>query len=167
MTPAELKRLARSIDAEVDARVREGLCGCGCGERLPIPYRGKGRDRHQIPFEEGRKRFVRESHRQRHYKDKLRRLAHAQDAPLVLSLKTVGLGSPTRDRSGDAPGKPRKRQTSSRKGVSIYLPTVQDAERLAEWLDLQREGEHATTELEEARRAVDRALTRRARKAAA
>lgn len=144
-------------------RVRDGYCGCGCGERLPVPY---DKHRNRLAFEAGRRRFVRESHRQRQYRVKLRRLAEAQGFTAPLSLKTVQGSTGTRDRSGDAQAGPRKRQGKPRKGLSIYLPTVQDAERLAEWIDHLRVGPDATTELEPAAQAISRALDRHARKAA-
>lgn len=162
----DLQRLADQIDAEVDARVRAGKCGCDCGGDLPVPYRGKGRDRHPIPFEQGPKKFVFDSHKQRQYRSKVRHLAEAQDAPVAVSLKSVGLGTATRDRIGDAPGRSRKRQSKPREGLSVYFPdlvtveTVGRALRHARYFEVKPD-DPAAQKLDKAIAAVEKAIARR------
>lgn len=85
-------------------------CACGCGASLA------GRN--------ARVKYAMESHRQRDYRRRLKRLAEQRGAVANLSFKALNGTNPTSDRSGDAPTpvKPRRAPTPGTVRVS-YLRT--------------------------------------------
>lgn len=160
-----LDEALRELDELVLDRVRAGLCGCGCGEALPIPYRGRGRNRQPIPFEDGRRRFIDSRHRQRVYHRRVELAAEASGAPTRLSLRGLQAATGTSKRHSDAPGAAQAGQARKRRaprpGLSVYFPTVRDAELVREVVEAARYvGGVPAIE------ALDRALERRARREA-
>jgi hypothetical protein len=93
------------------------VCVCGCGQSVV------GRSAKTL--------YVDHRHSQRRYRRKLKTAARAAGLPANLSLQTVETASTTNPHHGDAP-KPRpRRQARPRPGVTVYLPTVEDAEAVA------------------------------------
>jgi hypothetical protein len=122
------------------------VCACGCGASLA-----------------GRRvtvRYVSEQHRQRAYRRRLREAAKAAGLPVTLSLRTVQASNPTRNRSGDGPSAGTAQQRRRREGVSVYFPTVADAE-LAERMLAESLKRRTAVDSARALTAVRAALDRR------
>lgn len=150
---ADLERVLADLDAEVEALVERDLCGCGCGEPLP-------RARH------ARRRYVAEHHRQRQYQRRLEAEARALGVPTRLSLRELEAMERTPNRPSDAESgrtAPKRRRSTPRPGVTLYLPTVDVAlDVLLRLEDLARvEGRADLADLAER---LERALERRRRR---
>lgn len=116
---AALDELRAALVLEVDERVARGMCGCGCPEHLPTPR--------------GRRRYVNERHRQRAYRSRLEREAAALGVPARLTHEALDATIRTEDRHADAQSAasaPTRRKSRRRPGVSVYVPTIEDAEAL-------------------------------------
>lgn len=151
--PADLERLQDELAREELERAEAGLCACGCGERLPVK-------RH------ARRRYVAERHRQRRHQERLEREAELLGVPARLSLNRLEQYMTTSNRPSDAHGgsqAPRRRRSSPRPGLSVYLPEPMLVERVLEVLAyaVANEGQG---DLEPAVDAVRRALERRRRR---
>jgi hypothetical protein len=156
---AELERVLAELDVEVLELVERGLCGCGCGERLPVK-------RH------ARRRYLGEHHRQRQYQRRLEAEARALGVPARLSLRGLEAMHRPGNRPSDAetgPQAPKRRRPAPRPGVTLYLPTVELAERLVRELEAIVAGAYvpglgsraeAVPLLEAAVRAVERRRSR-------
>lgn len=116
------------IDELVAQRVARGECGCGCKGSIPTPP----------PDGEPRQKYVSGSHRQRVYRKRLNARARAVGVEPRLSLHRLPGYVPTGARHGDAQIAGNRRQarrpSRPRPGVSVYLPSVDVAERLLEVL---------------------------------
>lgn len=148
-----IEELQRELDEELRERIDAGVCGCGCG--APLPSRKGGR------------KYARESHRQRAHRHRLELIAKALAIPARLSLRELRQYEPTGERHADAqepPQAPKRRRSAPRPGVTLYLPSVEVAERLA--LGLHADG--CTGEGRASRdvllAAIERALERRRRR---
>jgi hypothetical protein len=114
-----LEELDAKLRAQVDERVARGFCGCGCETPLPA--------------NPGRRKYRNERHKQRAYRKRLELEAKALGMSSRLSLKALDAATTTRERHADAepPRKrPQRRRSRPRPGVTIYLPTLDVAERL-------------------------------------
>jgi hypothetical protein len=153
-TPAlELERLQAELDLEERDRVEAGVCACGCRERLPAK-------RH------ARRRYVAERHRQRRHQERLEREAELVGVPARLSLNRLEQYMTTSNRLSDAqtpPTAPKRRRSSPRPGLSVYLPEPMLVERVLEVLSYAAANE-GQGDLEPAVDAVRRALERRRRR---
>lgn len=148
---AILQRLHDELAAEVDERVAAGRCGCGCTKPLP--------------GNPGRRKYVNERHRQRSYRNRLEREARALGVTTRLSLSSLQTPDRTREHHADAhtPGtRPQRRRSRPRPGVTLYLPTLDAAERLQLVLcALRAEPKTGGSSLDELAHALDLALARR------
>lgn len=118
-----LEALHAELEAEVRERVAAGVCGCGCGANLgPRP---------------GRRRYANDRHRQRAYRGRLELEAKALAIPARLSVAALRAHESTGERHADAqapPTAPKRRRSSPRPGVTLYLPTLELAEHLRDEL---------------------------------
>lgn len=112
---ARVAELRAELDSELEQLLEAGLCGCGCGE--PIDGGGNGRRRY------------RDGHRQRAHRRRVELEAKVRGVPARLSLKALEATNPPRERHADAQTKPR-RPRRPRPGVTVYLPSVEAAERV-------------------------------------
>lgn len=117
----DVLELKHELEAEVRELADRGVCGCGCGG--PLTKGGNGR------------RLYLTGHRQRFRRRLLKRLAEASGVPANLSLKSLQASETTGDRNGDAQPPGKRPRRAPRPGVTLYLPTLEDAERLAGLLD--------------------------------
>lgn len=153
-----LATLHAELAEEVRERVLNDVCGCGCGARLASRKAGR--------------RYVDERHRQRAYRHRLELEARALAIPARLSLQALRQYEPTEDRHADAqePAQaPKRRRSSPRPGVTVYLPSLELAEQLArelrEVLDPgSQRGLGARVEARALLDAVEAALERRRRR---
>jgi hypothetical protein len=140
-----------ACDGYRDQRGRR-VCGCGCGASL-AGY-------------SARTKFIPDSrHRQRKYRRDVKAAAKAAGVRASLTLTALREDDPTTQRDGDAARAPRRRRRSPRSGLSIYLPTLVDAELLHRWISgLRSTDQGAAAELQAAEHALDAAITRRRKK---
>jgi hypothetical protein len=164
MTPPAERRNVLELKRELEAETRElaerGVCGCGCGEELG----GKGGN--------GRALFRDVRHRQRFRRRMLKRLAEASGIPANLSVQTLQATDSTAERNGDAQRARKRPRRAPRPGVSIYLPTLDDAQALEGWVELgvrlaEERPDELAIDLEPALDAIVNALERRRRRPAA
>lgn len=146
-----LQRLHDELAAEVDERVANGRCGCGCPRLLPD--------------NPGRRKYVNERHRQRSYRNRLEREARALGVTTRLSLTSLQTPDSTRERHADADTpatRPQRRRSRPRPGVTLYLPTLDVAERLELVLSAMRaEPKTGGSALDELAHALSLGLARR------
>lgn len=148
----ELEHLRQAHAAELDRLLEAGLCGCGCGGRIDAGGNG-------------RRRYL-DGHRQRAHRKRVEAEAKVRGVPTRLSLQALEATDRTRERHADAQSAPRKPRRP-RPGVTVYLPALDIGERALEALRAAGPGGLIDPLLDEAADAIEAALERRRRRAAA
>jgi hypothetical protein len=114
---AGVERVRERIAAEEADRLERGVCLCGCEEPIVRPRSGNGR-RH----------YVNERHRDRRYRERVRREAEAAGVPVRQTRETLDSSNDPGARRTDAQRAGKRRPARRREGVSIYLPSLEVAE---------------------------------------
>lgn len=73
-------------------------------------------------------KYCSERHRQAHYRARVKAAATAAGLPPNLSLAAVQQSTPTKTRNGDAQTARKPPKKRRRTGLSVYFPTIRDAE---------------------------------------